>query len=514
MTSFLHLSVTFIDATFHGRRDGGVPEWPPSPLRLFQAIVAAAAMRWRKPEFADHAVPGLRWLEEQPPPTIIAPASVDSSPYRLSVPNNAMDIVAKAWVRGNTSGEGDANPATHRAMKTVRPIRLQNGATVHYLWELPTSPPDEVIGFIEFLSAAIRSVVALGWGIDLVAGNGRVSSESEADSIPGDRWIPINDSAHDGLRVAIKGTLAAVVQRHDAFLNRLPSPSAFNPVPPLSAFRTVGYRRATDPAARPFAAFQLLKPDASGFRPFDVGRHARTVAGMVRHAAAQAARDTGWSEDRIASFVLGHGESASDRKHVPVGLRRFAYLPIPSLEGRGAGRTRVVGSIRRVVITTLAEGCDREIDWARRALSGMELIDERNSQPTALLSLLSTSDGMIGDYTRSAVTWSTVTPVVLPGFDDRDSRKAELLLRKALRQAGFSDLLARYAVLDWRKVGYWSGTELPKRQMVPEYLRCFSTYHVRISWRDGNGVAIPVPGPIIVGGGRYTGLGLFAAERG
>src|SRR5262245_57861993 len=119
MPAYLCLSVTFHDPRFHGRGDGGEPEWPPSPLRLFQALVAAAAARWHEPQFAAYATPALAWLEQQSPPEIIAPASVSGSPYRMSVPNNAMDLVAKAWSRGNLFGTGDANPATHRAMKTV-----------------------------------------------------------------------------------------------------------------------------------------------------------------------------------------------------------------------------------------------------------------------------------------------------------------------------------------------------------------------------------------------------------
>ena len=43
----------------------------------------------------------LRWLAEQPPPTIIAPPGMEGAAYRLSVPNNAMDIVGRAWCRGN-----------------------------------------------------------------------------------------------------------------------------------------------------------------------------------------------------------------------------------------------------------------------------------------------------------------------------------------------------------------------------------------------------------------------------
>src|SRR6266446_4634516 len=106
MSSYFCLSATFLDGTFHGRKDAGAPEWPPSPLRLFQGIVAAGAARWAG-DFDAKLGPALRWLESQSPPLIAAPTCEVCAPYRLSVPNNAMDIVARALVRGNTSGEGD-----------------------------------------------------------------------------------------------------------------------------------------------------------------------------------------------------------------------------------------------------------------------------------------------------------------------------------------------------------------------------------------------------------------------
>jgi CRISPR-associated protein Csb2 len=81
MTSFFCVSVTFLDPEFHGRGDSGEPEWPPSPLRLFQALVAAAAARWRVPQFAEYAVPALRWLEALGLPIIMAPQSYKGIPY-------------------------------------------------------------------------------------------------------------------------------------------------------------------------------------------------------------------------------------------------------------------------------------------------------------------------------------------------------------------------------------------------------------------------------------------------
>ena len=42
----LVLTVRFLDDRYHGLLDrGGPPEWPPSPFRLFQALVAGVARR-------------------------------------------------------------------------------------------------------------------------------------------------------------------------------------------------------------------------------------------------------------------------------------------------------------------------------------------------------------------------------------------------------------------------------------------------------------------------------------
>ncbi len=64
------------------------------------------------------------------------------------------------------------------------------------------------------------------------------------------------------------------------------------------------------------------------------------------------------------------------------------------------------------------------------------------------------SDGRVRHYVRRSDAWSTVSPVVLPGFDERDGGKAEGLVRKALEQAGFPRALADAAALKWRAAGY------------------------------------------------------------
>ncbi|MBI3270401.1 MAG: type I-U CRISPR-associated protein Cas5/Cas6 [Planctomycetes bacterium] len=510
MPSHLCLSIRFLLSEFHGRREQHSPEWPPSPLRLFQSLVASAAARSRGRQFPPSLRQALHWLEEQAPPEVVAPAARAAAGFCLSVPNNSMDVVAAAWSRGNVS---DSDPATHRTMKPVRPTRLLEDGEVHYLWLLQEGLSSAEGDPVECLRELARGVVALGWGVDLVVAHGRVLSEDDACALPGERWLPIVAPAEAGLRVPVKGTLEDLGRRHAGFLERVRD-DVFRSPPPLTAYRLVEYRRATDPAPRAVGAFSLLKLDASGFRAFHTPRRALTVAGMVRHATKQAATASGRPHDWINRFVLGHSNSSGGEgrevRHVPVGPRRFAFLPVPSIEGRGQSKPRVVGDVRRVFLSCYADDCAEELAWARRTLSGCELIDEASKQPVALLNLLPASDRMVTLYTSAAATWATVTPVVLPGFAGRRGRKVEELLRESILQAGFSQAMADCAELDWRGVGFWPGADLPSHYGVPRHIARFPRCHVRITWRDSAGAPIPVPGPICLGGGRFFGIGLFA----
>jgi CRISPR-associated protein Csb2 len=71
-----------------------------------------------------------------------------------------------------------------------------------------------------------------------------------------------------------------------------------------------------------------------------------------------------------------------------------------------------------------------------------------------LLNMLPTSDWVLGRYTGESASWSTVTPVVMPGHDDGDAVEGERLLRRAFAHAGLSDDLMRTAELQWRAVGF------------------------------------------------------------
>jgi CRISPR-associated protein Csb2 len=311
--------------------------------------------------------------------------------------------------------------------------------------------------------------------------------------------------------------LEALINRHEAFLGRVQE-RHLAPLPALSAFDVVGYCRETDPPTRPFAAFEIWKPvhelaelpaGRSKFRPFDPVRHSATVAGMVRDAVGEAAvlsrpGDTVWRD----TFVLGHGDGTDGQATTD---RRFAFLPLPSLERRGpreGARTNHVGMIRRVLVVG-PDGAAAEVEWVRRALSGRELTTPGTGRPMAVLSIIPSGDPNVAPYTRPSAVWSTVTPVILPGYDDGRPKKTEHLLRKAIEQAGFPPRLARHAAVEWRNVGFLPGLDLASRYTAAPH-HWGSRYHVRIAWRDASGRAVPVRGPVAIGGGRYYGIGVFA----
>ncbi len=522
--SYLHISVTFLQPTCHARlgKDDAAPnEWPPSPLRLFQAMVAGAAARWAGDDgsptgalTAAAPVAALKWLESlcaTSPPTILAPRTVTGQAVPRYVPNNSADLVAAKWTNGDALAIFE-----DRTKKIFRPTHLLDGYTVHYLWPLDETQEREAPHHEPVLTAAARCIVALGWGIDAAVGDGRVIDASDTEAFGGERWNP-GRVGTPGLRIPVSGTLDALVRRHAAFLDRLKD-GIFHPVPPVREFTTTAYLRATDLPRRPFAAF-ILRPldEDSGYVSFRLAR-ASCVAAMLRHAACQAARNDvdhrpgAWrNEDWSLRFVAGHGPTGSPkRRSKSDGHPRFSYLPLPSL-----GYTHADGLIRRTIIAEPIGGDGRSARWIAQRLDGAVLQDEDRG-PVAMLESTDPNDSNFRtvfrlfahrDSTRGSTLWTSVTPVILPGFDDRKQKKRDELLLECLRHAGI-DLQSveclESRIPAWPTYGGWAPTLVHGAFMRPAYLKHLPACHVRIRFR------IPFAGPLSLGAGRHCGLGVMA----
>lgn len=476
----LRVTVRFLQPFSHGRGEDGAPEWPPSPLRLFQALTANSIGREVVSARRDEAEQTLRWLERCGCPEIVAPRVASSgTPFRAFVPDNVADEVARAWVRGT-----DADIAEYRTEKDVRALRL-DGEAVHYVFRRIEHA--DAVAHADVLRRMCRSLTHLGWGVDMVAGDASI----DADPVAGERWLP----GHAGgrrLRVPTEGTFDALEARHARSLERL-SGGVFNPVPALTTFRTERYARASDAPTRPFAAFRMVHPETQ--RRFDVDPVSRTrdVAAWVRHAVGTVAAD--WPYGKTRWLVHGHGGESEPQGQT----ERFSFLPLPTINGR----LRRVESVSRVLVVG-PPGYERHLGWLEARLAGYDLV--WRDRAVAFLDPLPSTDWVLGRYVETAESWSTVTPVVLPGHDDGSGRKAERLLRKALAQAGFErEIIDGIRELDWRKAGFRPGVEHANRYHRPDKVTG-PLFHVRIRF------GAPIRGPLALGSGRHRGMGVFAVE--
>ncbi|MDZ7617843.1 MAG: type I-U CRISPR-associated protein Csb2 [Patescibacteria group bacterium] len=497
MAAHLCLTIQFLQPAYHGRCDGGQPEWPPSPLRVFQSLVAAGCRRWQDDLFRADVVPALRWLEQQPPPCIAAPEGwLAESPYRLYVPDNTSDLAAGAWCRGDTAR------IVRRTEKDVRPRHLPDFAEVHYLYPLG----EEGRPYGQLLCETARSVTHLGWGVDVVVGNACLKTERELTQMPGEMWRPTPDAGLTALRTPVEGTLDAILAKHMDFLSRIgrdaKASDSFNPVPPLTAFRVAGYRRTTDPIARPHAIFELRTEDGS-FLSYPQ-RQLIHIAGMVRHLAIEATTKSppaGVPDDWVDTYVAGH-DRRNDPEH-----RQFSFLPLPSI-----GHPHVDPSVRRVMVTAPV-GDDRLLDHLAMLLTGQQLKPTDQTRLNSSITLVRTRrDKMAHAYLRESNTWASVTPVILPGHDDRKPTKTRKLIEKALGQSGI-ELPCEF---EWSPFSHFPKSlsahkydkeKRPTGYIRPDHLLSQTAVHLTLRFKDG----VKMPGPLCIGAGRHCGLGLFAA---
>ncbi len=156
LTMYLEVEVTFTASQYHG------DEWPPSPARLFQALVAASHHRCSWP----NASGGPGWCATlagtATPPTILALPDSDRSNGQLInyVPNNDDAFGSEGHVRTDKSLAGRTIPS---------------GASLIYAWSF--EPGEDAEGQADVISAMASLVTWLGQTTDLVLAQGRLVAE-------------------------------------------------------------------------------------------------------------------------------------------------------------------------------------------------------------------------------------------------------------------------------------------------------------------------------------------------
>jgi CRISPR-associated protein Csb2 len=486
MPGYLCISVTFLDPLFHGKSDGSEPEWPPSPMRLYQALLAGSRAGCRNCEQSESS-DAFRWLEQQKAPVIITPMVRRAPPCTIFVPNNDSDKVVDRQER--------------LTKKVLQPHRMLDGEILHYLWTIDEHDEGSK-ACAELLCGEARHLMALGWGIDQVVGNGRILNEAAVAALPGQRWR-VWEGHRPGqrtYRVPISGSLDDLEGVHQSFLERVDG-KQYRPPRKLKKYDSVSYIRKATLPPRSWAVFELH--EGVGFRQEDTVK----IAAMLRSLTCRSAlEDTHQFPCEAEQYVAGHIKD--DDRRQP----RFSYLPLPTI-----GHAFADGMIRRLMIAEPFGGDGTHARWAQNRLRNASLKNQTGKDVGVLLDLWRpSSEEMIRKYVGQSRAWCSVTPVILPGYDDfkstrrhddtKQPTKAERLLLKCLIHAGIPIEAVESVTL--RRAPYWPGSQHPRHYHRPDYL---ADHHARPGWHVRVVFREPMAGPLSVGAGRHCGLGILAA---
>ena len=338
----------------------------------------------------------------------------------------------------------------------------------------------------------------------MVVGDGALITQLQYAALLGERWLPSESGGSIQMRVAQPGTLRDLMRRYECFLNRVVRDSqgieSLNPVPPLSAFQVMRYRRVGDPVRYPHAIFELRKSDGTFFS-YPQKRFIH-IAGMIRHLALKVlerSQPSGVPSNWLETYVAGHAPEGA------VHHCRFSYVPLLSI-----GHPHADQCIRRVMIVA-PKGDDQLLNYMVIRLSGQQLkpTDETRLDNPPMLQR-SFRDRIAQYYLQRATTWSSVTPVILPGHDDRKPQKTHKLIESALRQSGveqpcefewspISRFAKSFSAYKYDRHGQAAG------YIRPHHLLTQTAVHLTVRFQHS-----AVPGPLLIGAGRHCGFGLMA----
>jgi CRISPR-associated protein Csb2 len=498
-----------ISVRFHDGRYHGAGEWPPSPARLFQALIAGAA---RGRALADTDREALARLEALDPPVIAAPTVRNGHGFRNYVPNNDLDAVG-----GDLRRIGEI-----RAPKMIRPRLFDPDQPLLYAWFFQSVENEEA--HARTIAAMTEKLYQLGRGVDMAWAWAEIVDGNEAETRLAGHGGPIYRPGRAGggkpLSCPQRGSLRSLQERFRANQRRFSASGEkgeqlFSQAP-KPRFRTISYD--CPPTLR---LFDLQWTDIGDHPPtFEQATQTVALVTAVRDRAAarlkQALPDKAACIERM---MIGRDAAEADK------AMRVRIIPLPSI-----GHPQADRQIRRILIEIPPNCPLPPAAVFERGFSGLHLgMDPETGEivdDTQPLLTPAADDSMLRHYgigsSRSLRVWRTVTPAALPQtagrrrieparIGGRAERKAaaERLQKEgcaaravlqALRHAGVSAPVTAvrlqrepFAARSERAEAFAPGSRFPKERL----------WHVEVAFSE------PMPGPLVIGDGRYLGLGLM-----
>jgi CRISPR-associated protein Csb2 len=381
----------------------------------------------------------------------------------------------------------------------------------------------------ERICGVAERLYQLGRGVDMAWASGEVLAASEAQERVDEHGGAVHrpSEAGDGsmLSVPLKGSLDSLVDRHRRTRTRFQAirelrPTAREPTrqvevgrlfaqPPKPRFRQVAY---DSPPRRPL--FDLI---GSAGKPFSwpLDRIAALTELVRNNAEERLKKAFKGQDDKIAlvdRILVGRGATEADK------AQRVRIVPLPSVGHPHADR-----AIRRVLVEIPAN-CPLRADDLEWALSGLPL---RISDDGEILCELApaTDSGMLAHYgldDAPAHLWRTVTPAALPQRAGRrriDPARRRAQAKGGVERVGEEGAAAAAVAQALRHAGIAARPEAVRVQREPFEAKgaraeafapaAGTRFPKERLWHVEVALDAPQRGPLVVGDGRYLGLGLM-----
>jgi CRISPR-associated protein Csb2 len=464
---FLHGTVRAApvdDLALTGQPEHARPEWPVSPARLYQAMVAADGTRDRCRVTDGPA--GLGLLES--PPII-----------RAEIPDrNAMTTLHPRYVVIDEAARGATQEYLGRRAQQVRPGgRLSLRVPwLTYVWPEATASTEELRG----LRLRAARIGYLGCSDSPVRVRVLEQPPGSAAALPA--WEPDPEARDIALPVAYPGFLSDLDVAFDEWVVGVPRRRAW------LATRLAWYR---EPTRRPQSVAAGSAVWLRFGRPVN-GRRVVTVAETLRAAVLERyEREVAGSRDRVPTVLHGHQQAGAR------GFEHVRWLPLPDVGHRYAD-----GRIRGAAIW-LPPGTDPEIvEGVPHAAATIHQLVCPGVFEVPVRLFDGTRTPWASHPHRWSVSsrrWITAFPAVHERYTHGDLRLADIA--RWCVNAGLPEPVRVRAARVPLVAG---GVALPPQfaRRAGDERRPFS--HVEVEFADR------VPGPVALGRGRHFGLGLCA----
>jgi CRISPR-associated protein Csb2 len=466
--------------------DSPTPDWPPQPDRIFSALVATWAARGQLREEEE----ALKWLEALPPPRILKREGEPRTDAIVFVPPNDPRSNRRKTAKGVIPSLRTRQRRRFPATRPVDPV-------IQLYWS--AAAPDATM--LDALNRLARDTAYVGHSSSLT----RCLFLVEVDASSLSETIAAQRRVYPGRLQELRETYA----HFEKSANKKDRPQK----------GALSKREQPTRLSRPnvFADRWLLLEHVDGDMP-DL-RACALVARAIRDALLSGFNRIGLG-DQIPEIISGHTPDRSPSRSPHVAIIPLAFAGFPYADGHVLGfglvpptestilededfreALRGVAPVndehgRRILDVTTKEGTPREHSFSIRLSPSFEA-GRRSLDPSL--------------YTSRARTFATVTPIALDRHtkEKGDDRQHEITaqITTACRYVGVAEateiVADKHSAIEGAPSAYPSA-RAPSwtRWRLPPSLASRQLTHAVLRFAE------PVDGPIILGAGRYLGLGL------